>query len=257
MIYNGNIFGFYPFLPPNCQKPPTIYSILESIVNGNVDLNDPSPDVKIKDLAKEGRTTIFNFDYPISENVSRETLETMILNHFLMRRIGFETVTAFRIQLNVKMNEIMPTYNKMFDALENWDIFNDGEKTERSGNDNTNTENINNSSNTLNNSSTTTSKDISDRRSSDTPQSQLENIRDGSYVTKYAYDTNDTTSNDKSESHGTSNSNTNITDNKTYNETITRSPGDKITILKEMQMSIKSIYSMIFEDLEVLFYGLV
>lgn len=257
MIYNGNIFGFYPFLPPNCQKPPTIYSILESIVNGNVDLNDPAPDVKIKDLAKEGRTTIFNFDYPISENVSRETLETMILNHFLMRRIGFETVTAFRIQLNVKMNEIMPNYNKMFDALENWDIFNDGEKTERSGNDNTNTENINNSSNTLNNSSTTTSKDIADRRSSDTPQSHLEDIRNGSYVTKYSYDTNDTTSNDKSESSGTSNSNTNITDNKTYNETITRSPADKITILKEMQMSIKSIYSMIFDDLEVLFYGLV
>lgn len=62
--YNNGYFLGVPFLPPNCQKPPTIYSILESIVNGNVDLNEPAPEVKIKDLAKEGRKTIFNFDYP-------------------------------------------------------------------------------------------------------------------------------------------------------------------------------------------------
>lgn len=177
MIYNGNIFGFYPFLPPNCQKPPTIYSILESIVNGNVDLNDPAPDVKIKDLAKEGRTTIFNFDYPISQYVSRETLETMILNHFLMRRIGFETVTAFRIQLNVKMNEIMPNYNKMFDALENWDIFNDGEKWERTGTDNRDTLTNNSSNTTATATSNTTNNNTSDKRRSDTPQSQLEDVK--------------------------------------------------------------------------------
>ena len=113
---------FYPFLPPNCNKPPTIYTILESIVNPDVDLNDPSPEVKIKDLAKTGRSTIFNFDYPLTSNITKEKFETIILNHFLQRRIGFETVTAFRIQLDVKLNEIMPLYNKMFDALENWEI---------------------------------------------------------------------------------------------------------------------------------------
>jgi hypothetical protein len=48
----------------------------------------------------------------------------------------FDTVTAFRIQLNVKINEIMPLYNKMFDAIENWDIFGDGEVTEKTGTDN-------------------------------------------------------------------------------------------------------------------------
>ena len=46
----------------------------------------------------------------------------------------------------------------------------------------------------------------------------------------------------------------NGTDNNEYNETITRTPADKIAILKEMQENIKSIYSMIFKDLEELFY---
>lgn len=262
--YNG-LFMFYPFLPPNCNLPPTIYTILESIVNPDVDLNDPAPEVKIKDLAKAGRSTIFNFDYPLTSNITKEKFETMILNHFLQRRIGFETVTAFRIQLDVKLNEIMPLYNKMFDALENWEIFNDGEKTVRTGTDNrtqNSTQNsTNNTNNSLTNHSTTSTNDISDRRNSELPQNQLEDLKNGSYVTNYNYDTNNNNGEDNSTSQGTStatnNSSNNSTDNNIYNETITRTPADKIAILKEMQENIKSIYTMIFKDLECLFYQLV
>lgn len=254
--YNG-LFMFYPFLPPNCNKPPTIYSILESIVNPNVDLNEPAPEVKIKDLAKAGRQTIFNFDYPLTSNITKEKFETMILNHFLQRRIGFETVTAFRIQLDVKLNEIMPLYNKMFDALENWEIFNDGEVTTRTGIDNTKSENINNTSNTLENTSKTTTEDISDRRNSELPQNKLEDLRNGSYVTNYSYDTNKNIGSDNSQSKGTSQATNQSTDNKQYNETITRTPADKISILKEMQENIKSIYSLIYKDLDCLFYSLI
>lgn len=282
MIPNYNsYFMFYPFLPPNCNKPPTIYTILESIVNPDVDLNNPAPEVKIKDLAKVGRSTIFNFDYPLSEKVSKEKFETMILNHFLMRRIGFETVTAFRIGLDVKLNEIMPLYNKMFDAISNWEIFNDGEVTTRTGTDNrtqnstqnsvqNNTQNdINNTSNNLSNHSTTSTSEISDRRNSELPQNQLSDLRDGNYVTNYNYDTNTNSGEDNSTSQGTSqstnnsssnstnNTTNNSTNNNIYNETITRSPADKIAILKEMQENIKSIYTMIFKDLECLFYQLV
>ena len=175
--YNG-LFMFYPFLPPNCNKPPTLYSVLNSIVNGDKDEDEYT---KIKDLAKEGRSTIFNFDYPLTSNITKEKFETMILNHFLQRRIGFETVTAFCIQLNVKLNEIMPLYNKMFDALENWEIFNDGEVTTRTGSDNTTTQNTNNTSNSLTNQSTTSTTDVSDRRNSELPQNQLSELRDGNY----------------------------------------------------------------------------
>ena len=252
-----NNFLIYPFFPTNCDKPPTIYTILETIVNPDVDLNDPAPEIKIKDLAKVGRKTIFNFDYPLSTNVSRETFETMILNHFLQRRIGFETVTAFRIQLDVKLNEIMPLYNKMFDALENWEIFNDGETTKKSGTDNRKTENTTNTSNILNNESTTNTNNISDRRFSDLPQNQISNIRDGKYMTKYNYDTETNEGKDNSKSTANSESKNNTTDDNIYSETTTRSPSDKITILKEIQENIKSIYSLIFKDLECLFYQLV
>lgn len=254
--YNG-LFMFYPFLPPNCNLPPTIYTILESIVNPDVDLNNPAPEVKIKDLAKAGRSTIFNFDYPLTSNITKEKFETMILNHFLQRRIGFETVTAFRIQLDVKLNEIMPLYNKMFDALENWEIFNDGEVTTRTGTDTTTSQNTNNTSNSLTNQSSTSTTDTSDRRNSELPQNQLEDLRNGSYVTNYNYDTNTNNGQDSSTSQGSSQATNNGTDNKQYSETITRTPADKIAILKEMQENIKSIYTMIFKDLECLFYQLV
>lgn len=249
-----NNFICYPFLPPNCEKPPTVYSILNSIVNGT---KEPNEYTKIKDLAKEGRSTIFDFDYPLSTNVSSETFETMILNHYMMRRIGFDTVTAFKLQLNVKLNEIMPIYNKMFDSLENWNIFNDGEKEVRSGFDNrdsnSKSENINNLENNSNTNTTTTS----DNRSSDTPQNQLEDVKNGNYVTQYSYDTNINSGTDNSTSVGNSKTNSNTSEKNNYEETITRTPADKISILKDMQTNIKNIYTMIFDELDVLFYGII
>ena len=252
--FEPNYFMFYPFLPPNCDKPPTLYSVLNSIVNGYKDEDDYT---LIRNLAKEGRSVIFNFDYPLSQNIDKEKFETMILNHYIRRRIGFETVTAFRIALDVKLNEIMPLYNKMFDALENWNIFNDGEMTTRTGTDTTTTQNTNNTSNSLTNQSTTSTTDTSDRRNSELPQNQLEDLRNGSYVTNYNYDTNTNSGEDTSTSTGTSQATNNGTDNKQYTETITRTPADKIAILKEMQENIKSIYTMIFKELDVLFYQLV
>lgn len=258
--YIDNYFMFYPRIPAICDMPPTLYSILESIVNYGKDEK-----TKIKDLAKAGRTTIFDFDYTLTNNISKEDFECMILNHFLMRRIGFETVTAFRIQLNVKINEIMPIYNKMFDAIENWNILNDGEITTKTGTDNRTSNNTTNTTNTttneLTNHSTTNDNNISDRRNSELPQNQLSELRDGNYVTNYNYDTNNTTVEDNSTSNGSSNSTNNTTnnttDNNSYNETITRTPSDKIAIYKEFQENIKSIYGMIFKDLECLFYQLV
>lgn len=249
---DNNYFLPFPFIPANCEKPPTVYTILESIVNYGKD-----DKTKIKNLAKEGRTTIFDFDYPLSSNINKEDFESMILNHFLMRRIGFETVTAFRIQLNVKLNEIMPLYNKMFDALENWNIFNDGETTKRYGTDNRTIEATGETENTLENESTTNSSEISDRRNSELPQDQLELLRDGSYVSNYNYDQNNAESKDNSTSNGKSNSKNNTKDDNIYQETIEKSPNDKIAIYKEFQENLKSIYGMIFKDLECLFYQVI
>ena len=239
---------FIPFIPAMNEKPPTVYALLNSIVNFGKD-----DKTKIKDLARIGRTTFFDFEYTLTDNITKEQFETMILNRFLMRRIGFDTLTAFKIQLNVKLNSIMPLYNKMFDALENWNIFNDGEREIKQGTDNRTTSNTSN--NSLTNNSTTQNASTSDRRKSDLPQDQLQNLRDGSYVGEYNYDTDNSNSQDSSTTQGSSSSNG--TDNNSYNETITRTPADKISIMKEMQENINSIYEMIFKDLECLFYQMV
>lgn len=191
---------------------------------------------KTTELAKTTRTQIFDFTYPLSTNISKEEFECMLLNKFIMRKIGFDTYTAFKIQLEVKLNEIMPFYNKMFDSIDGWDLFNDGETITHTTTGNT--------TSTLNN--TSSNSVTSDRRYSDTPQNQLQAVQSGQYLTDYNYDT--TNGNDTSTSNGTS---TNIVSEETK-----RSPADKISIYKEMQENIKNIYTMIFKDLEELFYGL-
>lgn len=225
-----------PKIPTDNPKPPTIYALLNSIVNfGKED------QVKIPELAKNGRSKIFDFTYPLSSVVSKEEFEVMILNHYMMRRIGFDTLTAFKLQLYVKLNEIMPLYNKLFDALENWNIFQDGEITERDLTDN---RTINNTNNINSNSEST-----SDRRFSEMPQNQLGNISDGSYLTDYNLDKN----NDKSNTNGLSNTK----DDDVVKEIIKRSPADKINVYKQFIENKNNIYSMIFKDLDNLFYQLV
>ena len=225
-----------PRLPHDNPKPPTIYALLNSIVNFGKE-----EQIKISDLAKYGRNKFFDFNYPLSNVINKEEFECIILNHYMMRRIGFDTLTAFKLQLYVKLNEIMPLYNKLFDALENWNIFNDGEVIERDLTDNRTINNTN-----LINSE---SESNSDRRFSEMPQNQLSNISDGTYLTDYNLDKN----NDKSKTNG----NSNTKDDNVVKEIIKRSPADKINIYKQFIESKNNIYSMIFKDLDSLFYQLV
>lgn len=234
---------FYPMLPNDCNKPPTIYSLLESIVN----FENDTP-VKKSELAKNGRDKIFDFDYPLTSNISKEDFEVMILNNYMMRRIGYETPTAFKIALDVKLNSIMPIYNKMFDSLENWNLFNDGENITRNVTKGETTTDTSNS--TLNTTLNSNTRD--DNRFSDTPQGRLNDIENGTYMTDYTLNQNTSTS--------TSNSSQNNIENGsktgTESETITRTPGEKLELYKEFQNNVKSIYQLIFDELDDLFYSL-
>ena len=220
-------------------EPPTIYSLLNSYVNYGKPKEEEKP---IKDLAKYGRSIFFYSDYPLSTHISKEDFEIMVLNHFLMRRIGFDTVTAFSIRLINKLCEIMPEYNKMFDALAGWDLFNDGETITRSSV----TDSEDSSSDSTTSSSTTNT--VNDNRYSDTPQNDLTNVQDGTYVTEYTYNQGQGTDQSTSSRTGRNEG------NSTTNETIHRSPSDKIKIYDEFIQNRNHIYSMIFEELESLFY---
>lgn len=215
----------------NCQKPPTLYSLLNAI-NGN--------EGRIKDLPRLTHSIVFDFNYPLSSKINKADFEEQILKHFIMRRIGYETFTAWQMSLDAKLNEIMPKYNIMFNALTGYDLFNDGEIVTHTA-----TTNVNGTTNQTGNS---TGNNVSDQRYSNTPQNHLEDVRNGEYVTEYNYNT-DTASNN-------STLNTTNTDNTVFNETTTRTPLEKMNLYREYIETVESIMTLIYNDLDELFYQL-
>ena len=311
------MMGFSDNLTRLSSKPITIYALLQSICNFENDI-----EIKSKDLAKIGRSKIFDFDYPLSNKVSKEDFECMILNHFMMRRIGYDTVTPFKIALNVKINEIMPVYNKMFDMLEDWNIFDDGgtirETFEKEFNEgksselkNTGTETmvntgtdtmvntgtdtiVNTGTDTMVNTGTDTNVQTGsktyDKRSSDMPQSEIQNVQDADYLTNYNLESEtynnlqnqETLNTQNQETLNTQNQETLNTQNQrslntqnqktlntkkensesrdnqeNYTKNIDKTPDNKLELYQKFIENRNHIYSMIFKDLEVLFYGLV
>lgn len=211
MIYNP-FYCFVPFVPDEkYQRPPLLYDLMNSIVN-----YDSETHTRISDLSSVARETIFDFDYPLSENVDKEKFETLILDRFLMRRLAYETYTAWHIALRVKMNEIMPYYNKLFDAMSEWNLFKDGESGTRE-------KEIGATSET-------------DSRYSKLPQNEINDVKNGTYMTDYTLGQN--------ESSGTE------------NETYTKDNSNKIdTYTRYLQENTK-IMNLIYKDLDSLFYGL-
>lgn len=211
MIYNP-FYCFVPFVPDEkYQRPPLLYDLMNSIVNF-----DSETHTRISDLSSVARETIFDFDYPLSENVDKEKFETMILDRFLMRRLAYETYTAWHIALRVKINEIMPYYNKLFDAMSEWNLFKDGESGTRE-------KEIGATSET-------------DSRYSKLPQNEINDVKNGTYMTDYTLGQNES--------------------NGTENETYTKDNSNKIdTYTKYLQENAK-IMNLIYKDLDSLFYGL-
>lgn len=204
-------------------KPPTLYSIMNSIAN-----YDAENYTKIRNLARATHEKIFDFNYTLSDEIDKEDFECQILNHYIMRRIGFDTFTAFQLYLENKLNEILPFYNKMFDALSDFNLFNSGEVITRNRTDSGST--------TLNSSNSLKSK------YSEYPLNQLSDIDNGTYVS------NQTNNNGSVNNSGTS-SNTTV-------ETTHRSPVDKMDLYKKYLETKNSIMTMIYKDLDILFYGL-
>jgi len=192
-------------------KPPTLYAIMNSIAN-----YDSEDKTKIRNLAKATREKIFDFDYPLSSKVNKEEFECQILNHFITRRIGFDTFTAFQIYLENKLNEILPFYNIMFDSLTDYNLFNDGETITKVKYDN-GTSHVEN-------------------KISEFPLDRLNDLRDGKYVSNQSI--------------------TDANNNLSSNETENRSAIDKMDLYLKYLQTRDSIMSKIYKDLDILFYGL-
>lgn len=222
--------------------PPTLYSIMESMVNYDVDEEDQ---VKIKDLPSQARNKIFNFSYPLSSTVNRSEFEELFLKHYMFRRINYDTFTSFQIHLDVKLNTIMPKYNKMLEGFEA--IVFDGviEKHVR-----TTTDSRNITSSGASNSNSSSLGDT-DNRYSDTPQNNISDVKNGNYISDYTF--NQTHSNTSSDiTSSSSEDNTGRVD-----EDITITRGDPIDEYKKYLEVMNSIYELIFKECDSLFYGII
>lgn len=70
----------------------------------------------IDEIISKSRSKIFDFNYPLFDSEYRSTLETKILMHYYTREIGFETVALWKHFLKMRLNEIMPYYNKLYQS---------------------------------------------------------------------------------------------------------------------------------------------
>ena len=61
-------------------------------------------------------SSVFDFDFPIFDETYRPVLETKILRHYYTREIGLETVGLWKHFLCMRLNEIMPYYNQLYES---------------------------------------------------------------------------------------------------------------------------------------------
>ena len=138
-------------------------------------------------------------DYPLYESTgnemlpniipTREELNKKIIDHYKYREIGFETPWRFVDELNIRMNEIMPYYNQLFQSLDvKYNMIHNVDYTEDS-----NTKGKNDSA-------TSSNGKVKNARL-DTPQSQIqvEDIDDLTRATELGYGKNT----GSGEAHGT------------------------------------------------------
>lgn len=223
-----------------CDLPPTLYSIMESMVN----YDNPDP-VKIRDLSTQAKSKIFDFYYPVSELFPKDRFEDLFLKHYMFRRINYDTVTSFKLHLEVKLNDIMPKYYKMLEGFTGVNFDGDVETHTRTQTDSK----TSTSNSTINNTSSDSTE--TENKFSDMPQDLIDDIKDDKYVTEYTQN--------KGTSNGNSNSNStnNTTDNGNLEETITIKRADSIDEYQKYLQVMNNIYSMIFKECDSLFYGLI
>ena len=209
--------------------------------------------VTIKDLI----TNDFDLglkDYPIYDESHRETLNNMIINHYLMSEIGQETPALFKLYLNNTMNEIMPKYNILYRAVDEYvkrqSVLSDVDLTiDTEGSTENNS--LSTSVISANNSSSEKSKMIN----SDTPQGKIyvNDLENQAYATTASLGSGENSSNSESNS-------TNKVDNDTVNKNKTHTFGSNgklpIDVMLKIQQGILNIDESIIKELQPLFFGL-
>lgn len=187
-------------------------------------------------------------DYPIFDEEYRPHLNDMILKHYYMSEIGFETAALFKQYLNNKMNEIMPYYNTLYKLQK--DLLSSGGAIDQNVNlTETYTHNVTTEGTSESNSnSTNENKNVSQN----TPQGNLteQNINNFNYADNINMGSNNSNINDNSNTTGKS-----VED---YIKKIQGNNGQKYAyeVLIAVKNNILSIDLEVINQLEDLFMGI-
>ena len=72
----------------------------------------------VESILEKSWDKIFSPSIPFYKEEKRPELCQKILAHYYTREIGFETVGLWKLNLNRKMNEVMPYYNELYKTLD-------------------------------------------------------------------------------------------------------------------------------------------
>lgn len=192
----------------------------------------------VENIIQKAIPFVFDFDFPMFNEVYKNVLCTKIIKHYYTREISEETIGVWKLRLNAKMNEIMPYYNSLYKA---WSVdFNplfDVDLTrqhtlDRDGTQKTNTHND------------SVTRDLY----SDTPQGSLQNIENETYLTDAR----------KTSVDFVSDSTSNATTTDEFLERVTGKNGGKSysMMLKEYREALINIDLLIIDELKDLFFKL-
>lgn len=262
---------------------------------------EPSNFSSVDSTIQAAIPNIFTFPFPIFDEGYRVPLETKILRHYYTREIGLETVGLWRMKLETRLNEIMPYFNQLYKSeLLEFNPFYDVELGTTRNNEHkqieNETENADATSKSETDTTQTTKDTIADTDNttidstvtrnnteknaySDTPQGQVSNVDNYTYLTNYRNvnntgtdstdETNNRTYNRKADGTLTGNitnnssstneiqNNKNITSTDDYIEKVSgkRGTSSYSSMLKEFRETFLNIDMQVIDSLSDLFMG--
>lgn len=227
---------------------PNLKDICESLYFSETGIQEVNPYVIIPVV----RQNIFDFTYPIFDESYRALLETKILKKYYTRDICRVEYWRWKMDLDTKLNEIMPYYNQMYESaalalnplynftvsVEHHDSGGDAHESEESKSNDKSHGTTRQHEDELqlsgSDSNTASSNGNSRERFLDTPQGRLDEIENNKYLT------NATLNNESNSSNNTTNYGKNSLDK--LKEVITGKDVTKEVFKKKEQITTTRAY---------------
>lgn len=184
-------------------------------------------------------------DYPIYDEAHRPVLNQKIINRYINREIGQESLELFTATLNRRMHEIMPPYNELYKSKISLD---DALKTVNLRTL-TNAVNVQESDTEAESSSDTGTTGASRSVTSNTPNTMLSGDED------YADGAADVTSANNTNESSAQSATTNTRDTANSESTTTGYQGSLSDLLMRYRATILNVDLMIVEDIRDCFLG--